>query len=71
MKSAFLLMLAVIAIMAIPAQADTFNFNDEYYINSAATFATVFPGARARVTAPREFINKPKMLYTGACWLPD
>jgi len=30
--------------MTIPAQADTFNFNDEYYINSAATFATVFPG---------------------------
>jgi hypothetical protein len=43
-KSAFLLTLAAIAITAVPAQADIFNFNDEYYINSAATFATIFPG---------------------------
>jgi hypothetical protein len=43
-KSAFLLALAAIAIVAVPAQADIFNFNDEYYINSAATFAAIFPG---------------------------
>jgi hypothetical protein len=44
LTSAFLLRLAAIAIMAVPAQADIFNFNDEYYISSATTFATIFPG---------------------------
>jgi hypothetical protein len=45
LKSAFLLTFA--AIVAVPAQADTFNFNDEYYINSNATFATIFSGCTA------------------------
>jgi PEP-CTERM motif len=30
--------------MAVPAQADIFNFNDEYYISSSAMFAAKFPG---------------------------